>query len=75
MQKIYRFDSINQMAITVDETQPEPNQVILRVHSGDDMLVLQFDKDEFDELCNLKYRLDFPEETPQKAQSLALVAA
>lgn len=74
MRKVYRFDTINQLSITLDELQPEPAYVVLRVHSNDDLLVLQFEKQEFEELCNMKYRLDFPPASVP-VLPLALVAA
>ena len=74
MMKIYRFDCLdNTTAITVDEFQTDSDTVILKVHNGDDILMLSFAKDEFHELCNMRYRLDFPEITAQ-SQELSLVA-
>lgn len=74
MRRIYRFDTINNYSITVDEAQSEPDKVTLRVHTNEDMFVLHFDKTEFEELCRLPFRLDHPAiATP--AQTLALMAA
>lgn len=73
MRRIYRNDTINNHSITVDESQSEPDQVIIRVHTIDNLVVLNFSKEEFEELCNLKFRLDFPSVTAQIP--LALVAA
>ena len=74
MKKIYCFECINNStAITVDEFQTDPDTVILKVHNGDDMLLLSFTKDEFHELCNMRYRLGFPE-IPAQSPELTLVA-
>ena len=74
MKKIYRFDCLNNStAITVDEFQHDPDTVILKVHNGDEILLLSFTKDEFHELCNMRYRLDFPE-LPAQSPELSLVA-
>ncbi len=57
MKKIYCFECINNSnAITVDEFQTDPETVILKVHNGDDILLLPFTKDEFHELCNIEPR-------------------
>jgi len=74
MRRIYRFDTLNHHAITVDEIQTEPDQVTLRVHTSDQLLALSFAKEEFEELCQLRYRLDFPAVTTS-AHKLALVVA
>jgi len=74
MKKIYCFECINNSnAITVDEYQIDPDTVILKVHNGDDILLLTFTKDEFHELCNMRYRLDYPNITAQLPE-LSLVA-
>lgn len=74
MRRIYRFDTLNHHSITIDEVQAEPDQVTFRVHTTDQLLVLSFSKEEFDELCQMRYRLDFPVvATP--AHKLALVVA
>ena len=74
MKKIYCFECLtNSTAITVDEFQHDPETVILNVHNGDDILLLSFSKDEFHELCNMRYRLDFPE-IPAQSPELSLVA-
>ena len=74
MKKIYCFECLNNStAITVDEFQTDPDTVILKVHNGDDILMLSFTKDEFHELCNMRYRLDYPELTAQLPE-LTLVA-
>ena len=74
MKKIYRFDCLNNStAITVDEFQHDPDTVILKVHNGDDILLLSFTRDEFHELCNMRYRLDFPDISAQTPE-LSLVA-
>ena len=74
MNKIYKFECLNSnLAVTVDEVQPDPNQVILRVHQEDSLLLLPFSKAEFHELCNMRYRLDYPETTAQ-TKNLVLVS-
>ena len=74
MNKIYKFECVNSdLAVTVDEYQPEPNQVILRVHQEDKVSLLPFSKAEFNELCNMRYRIDYPEITAQ-TKNLALVS-
>ena len=74
MKKIYCFECLNNStAVTVDEFQTDPEKVILKVHNGDDTLLLSFTKDEFHELCNMRYRLDFPDITAQSPE-LTLVA-
>ena len=74
MKKIYCFECLNNStAITVDEYQHDPDTVLLKVHNGDDILILPFAKDEFHELCNMRYRLDFPDITAQSPE-LSLVA-
>ena len=57
----------------MDEFQHDPDTVILKVHNGDDILMLSFAKDEFHELCNMRYRMDFPDITAQLTE-LSLVA-
>ena len=74
MKKIYCFECLNNStAITVDEFQHDPDTVLLKVHNGDDILMLSFAKDEFHELCNMRYRLDYPE-IPAQSPELSLVA-
>jgi hypothetical protein len=45
----------------------------LRVHQEDSLLLLPFSKAEFHELCNMRYRLDYPETTAQ-TKNLVLVS-
>jgi len=75
MMKIYRFDCLNNnTAVTVDEFQADAEKVILKVHNGNDLLILEFDRDEFYELCNMRYRMDFSVEIPAQLPELSLVA-
>ena len=74
MKKIYCFEALNNTtAITIDETQNDNHMVTLKVCQEDNILILQFDRDDFDELCNMRFRLDFPV-IPAQLQELALVA-
>lgn len=75
MRKIFRFETLDpNNAITVDEFQPFPDKVIMRVHQGDEVHLFQFSKDEFLELTGMRFRLDFAEEEPVATTELSLVA-
>ena len=75
MKKIYRFDCLNNtIAVTVEEFQTDAEKVILKVHNEKDILILEFDRDEFYELCNMRYRMDFPVEITAQLPELTLVA-
>ena len=60
MKKIYQFDCTNGISITIDQFQLDPNEVIIKVHSNDNILLLQFDKDEFHDLCGMRFNIDYP---------------
>ena len=75
MKKIYRFDCLNNTtAVTVDEFQTDPELVTLKIHHDNDIMILEFHREEFNELCNMRHRIDFPLEIPAQLQELALVA-
>jgi len=75
MKKIFQFDCLNNnQAITLDEFQPNSGQVVMKIHQGDDMQLLQLDREEFYELCAMRYRLDFPDDVTAPATELSLVA-
>jgi len=75
MRKIFRFETLDpNQAISIDEYQPYPDKVIMRVHQGDDIQLFLFAKAEFAELTGLRFRLDFAEEEPVAVQELSLVA-
>jgi hypothetical protein len=60
MKKIYQFDCTNGISITIDQFQLDPNQVIIKVHNNDNVMLLQFDKDEFHDLCGMRFNIDYP---------------
>ena len=60
MKKIYQFDCNNGISITIDQFQLDPNQVIIKVHNNDNVMLLQFDKDEFHDLCSMRFSIDYP---------------
>ena len=72
MKKIYQFDCNNGISITIDQFQLDPNQVIIKVHNNDNVLLLQFDRDEFHDLCGMRYSIDYPAITTKP--DLTLVA-
>jgi hypothetical protein len=63
----------NNFCITIDEYQNDPEKVTLKVHNENDILLLELEREEFYELCNMRYRMDFPE-LPAPLSELALVA-
>ena len=60
MKKIYQFDCNNGISITIDQFQLDHNQVIMKVHNNDNVLLLHFDKDEFNDLCSMRFSIDYP---------------
>ena len=75
MKRIFQFDSINKdHFLSIDEYQNDPRKVLMRVHHHDEVLVLEFEKDEFFELCGMRYRMDFPIEVTAQSHDLKLVA-
>ena len=75
MKKIYCFGSSNNTtSITLDEFQEESDFVTLKVYQGENVINVQLDRDDFNELCNMRYRLDFAREIPAQLQELMLVA-
>ena len=76
MRKIFRFETLDpSQAISVDEYQPYPDKVIMRVHQGDDIHLFHFSKDEFMDLAGMRFRLNFAdEEESAPVQELSLVA-
>jgi len=75
MRKIFRFETLDpNQAITIDEFQPLPDKVIMRVHQGDEVHLFQFSKAEFMDLAGMRFRLDFAEEEPVAVAELSLVA-
>ena len=61
MKKIYQFDCINNThSITIDQYQTDPNQVVMKIHNETDTLILQFDRDEFHDLCAMRFTIDYP---------------
>jgi hypothetical protein len=59
MKKSYTFLSQNNMSISIDEVQTS-NDVNLHIQLKDKAITLPFDKEEFFELANMRYRLEFP---------------
>ena len=61
MKKIYHFDCINpDTSVTIDQFQTDPNQVVMKVYHDGNMLALNFDKDEFYDLCAMRFNIDYP---------------
>jgi hypothetical protein len=60
MKKIYQFDCNNGISITIDQFQIDPTQVIMKVHNNDNVMLLHFDKDEFNDLCSMRFSIDYP---------------
>jgi hypothetical protein len=62
MKRIYEFSSTNpDRKLLVEEKQASPNEVVIRIIcEGGDEYVLPFPLNEFTELCNLRYSLQFP---------------
>ena len=60
MKKIYQFDCNNGISITIDQFQIDPTQVIMKVHKDDTVMLLHFDKDEFNDLCSMRFSIDYP---------------
>ena len=76
MKKLYCFETVNNAtSITLDEFQENSDIVTLKIYHGENVLVLQLDRDDFNELCNMRYRLDFARDVPAQLQELTLVAA
>ncbi len=75
MKKIYCFETINNaISITLDESQEDSDRVTLKVYKDETIIILQLDRDDFDQLCNMRYRLDFPDDVTAPATELSLVA-
>jgi|LakMenEpi03Aug12_release.lakeMendotaPanAssembly.Ray.scaffolds.fasta_scaffold77835_7 hypothetical protein len=59
MNKIYQFLSLTNTSISIDEVQKN-HQVNLNIHLEDGVIAMPFNKEEFFELANMRYRLEFP---------------
>jgi hypothetical protein len=59
MKKSYTFSSLNNMAISVDEVQTS-HDVNLHIQLDNQTITMPFNKEEFFELANMRYRLEFP---------------
>jgi hypothetical protein len=60
MKEIFQFSSINNRSLSIERKQSTPDEVIIRVECDGDEYLLPFQRGEFNELCNLRYRLEFP---------------
>ena len=69
------FESVNNnVSITLDEFQEQYEFVSIKVYQGESIINVQLDRYEFDQLCNMKYRLEFPAQLQESSQELSLVA-
>ncbi len=59
MKKSYTFLSQNNTSISIDEVQLS-HEVNLHIQLDDQSIIMPFDKEEFFELANMRYRLEFP---------------
>jgi hypothetical protein len=60
MKKIYQFPSLTSTRfLSVEEKQPSSDEVTLRIQCEGDEFALPFSVAEFNELCSLRYRLEF----------------
>lgn len=57
MKRIYRFEASNNLSLTVEEKQ-SAETVIVNLHNNNEVMQLQFDRQEFDSFCTLSWRLD-----------------
>jgi hypothetical protein len=72
MKKIYCFDCNNtDTTVTIDQFQADPNQVVMKIYHDESVLVLQFDREEFHDLCSMRFSIDYP---PTAKPDLSLVA-
>lgn len=77
MKHIYQFDCLqdNQPThLSVDLDQAQPGQVVMNLHIEENMIQLQFDKEEFAELCDMRFRFIYPKEDDLTPTKLSLVA-
>ena len=76
MRKIYCFiTSDDTTSLTLDEFQEEADFVTLMVNQRGNVINVRLERDDFNELCNMRYRLDFARDIPAQLQELTLVAA
>jgi hypothetical protein len=60
MKKIYQFASLtNTRFLSIEEKQHSSDEITLRIQCEGDEYVLPFSVAEFNEICSLRYRLEF----------------
>ena len=75
MKKIYMFESVNNnVSITLDEFQEQYDITTIKVFQGENVINVQLSREDFNDLCNLRYKIDHPQELPALSQELSLVA-